>query len=86
MTISKAPTDFKIQVPSQEGTPESRPQPLEDASICTGTPWPNAGKMSENLFETRKDWLLPPNYIDDNTKGTTNITSPNPPHKGGTQN
>ena len=50
MTISKAPTDFKIQAPSQEGTPESRPPPLEDASIHTGTPWPNAGKMSGNLF------------------------------------
>ena len=33
------------------------------------------------LFESRKDWLLPPNYIDDNAKGTTNITSPKPPIK-----
>ena len=56
-TISKAPTDFKIQAPSQEGTPESRPLPLEDAPIHAGTPWPNAGKMSGNLFETRKDWI-----------------------------
>ena len=52
MTISKAPTDFKIQAPLQEGTPESRPPPLEDAPICTGTPWPDAGKMLGNLLET----------------------------------
>ena len=65
---------------AQEGTPGSRPLPLEDDLICTGTPWPEAGKMSGNLFETRKDWLLPPNYIDD-TKSTANITSPNPPIK-----
>ena len=75
-TISKAPTDFKIQTPSQEGTPGNRPTPLEDAPIHAGTPWPDAEKMLGNIFETRKDWLLPPNYIDDNTRGTTNITSP----------
>ena len=35
--------------------------------------------MSENLFEARKDWLLPPNYIDD--KSTANIISQKPPIK-----
>ena len=79
-TTSNAPTDFKIQVPSQEGTPESTPPALEDALICTRTPWPEAGKMLGNLFETRKDWLLPSNYIDD-TKSTANIISPKPPIK-----
>ena len=29
-----------------KSAPESRPPPLEDAPICTGTPWPKAGKMS----------------------------------------
>ena len=58
VTISKAQTDIKIQ--TQEETSESRLPPLEDAPICTGTPWPDAGKMLENLFEARKDWLLPP--------------------------
>ena len=38
-------------------------------------------EVSGNLFETRKDWLLPPNYIDDNTKNTANTTSPKPPIK-----
>ena len=78
MTISKVPTDIKIQ--AQEETPESRPLPLEYAPIHTGTQWPSAGKMSANLFEVRKDWLLPPNHIDD-TKSTANITSPKPPIK-----
>ena len=36
--VSKAPTDLENQTPSQEGTPENRPPPLEDAPICTGTP------------------------------------------------
>ena len=75
-TISKAPTDIKIQ--AQEETPESRPPPLEDAPIHAGTPWPNAGKMLGNLFEARIDWLLPPNYIDD-TKSTANTSIPKPP-------
>ena len=55
MTVSKAPTNLENQTPSQEGTPENRPPPLEDAPIHTGTPQPKAGKMSGNLFETRKD-------------------------------
>ena len=42
--------------------PESRPPPIEDAPIHAGTLWPKAGKMSGNLFETRKDWLIPPNH------------------------
>ena len=37
--------------------------------------------MSGNLFEERKDWLLPPNYLDNNTRGTTSVTSPKPPIK-----
>ena len=54
--------------------PENRPPSLEDAPICAGTPWPKAGKVSGNYFNTRKDWLLPPNYIEDNTKSTAKTT------------
>ena len=36
-TVSKAPTDLENQTPSQEGTPENKPPPLEDAPICAGT-------------------------------------------------
>ena len=66
---------------SIEETPDNRPPPLEDAPICKSTPWPEAGKISGNLFEERKDWLLPPNYLDTNAKGTTSVTSPKPPIK-----
>ena len=79
MTISKAPTDIKIQ--AQEETPENRPLSLEDAPICKSTPWPEKGKISGNLFEERKDWLLPPNYLDNNVRGTASVTSPKPPIK-----
>ena len=53
MTISKTPTNIKPQ--AQEGTPDNRPPPLEDAPVHESTPWPNAGKISGNLFEERKD-------------------------------
>ena len=72
VTVSKAST---------EGTPDNRPPPLEDDPICKSTPWPKAGKMSGNLFEERKDWLLPPNYLDNSAKGMTSVTSPKPPIK-----
>ena len=78
MTISKAPTNIKPQV--QEGISENRPPPLEDAPVHENTPWPSAGKISGNLFEERKDWLLPPNYLDNNdVKDMTSVTSPKPP-------
>ena len=37
--------------------------------------------MLGNLFEARKDWLLPPNYTDDDTKSAANATSTKPPIK-----
>ena len=77
-TISKASTNIKPQV--QEGT-DNRPLPLEDAPVCESTPWPNAGKISGNLFEERKGWLLPPNYLNNDNKDMTSITSPKPPIK-----
>ena len=33
--------------------------PLEHIPTRAGTPWPEAGSMSENLFESRKDWPIP---------------------------
>ena len=79
VTISKAPTNIKPQ--AQEGTSDNRPPPLEDAPVCKSTPWPNAGKISGNLFEERKDWLLPPNYLNNDNKDTTGVTSPKCPIK-----
>ena len=46
--------------PSSEGTPENNTPPLENAPVYTSTPEPKAGIMSGNLFELRKDWLIPP--------------------------
>ena len=42
------------------------PPPLEDipkAQVRQGTPWPNAGLASKNLFKTRKDWPIPPTPV-----------------------
>ena len=36
--------------------------------------------MSGNLFEDR-NWLLPPNYLNNDSKSATGIASPNPPIK-----
>ena len=82
VTISKAPTNIKPQV--QEGTSDSRPPSLEDVAVhAKALHGLNAGKISGNLFEERKDWLLPPNYLDNDNKDTTSVTSPNPPIKEG---
>ena len=78
-TISKAPTNIKPQ--AQAGTLDSRPPPLEDVPVHEGIPWPDAEKISGNLFEERKDQLLPPNYLNNDNKDTTGVTSPNPLHK-----
>ena len=40
--------------------------PLEDipsAPVRQGTPWLKASSASENLFETRKDWSIPPTPV-----------------------
>ena len=60
-TISKAPTNIKPQ--THEDASENRPPPLEDGPVHESTPWPSARKMSGNLFEERKDWLIPPSYL-----------------------
>ena len=52
--------------PQNEGHPSiqsSNPPLLEDipnAPVRQGTPWPSTGSASENLFDTRKDWPIPP--------------------------
>ena len=54
-TISKAQTNIK----PQEGIPDNRPPPLGDAPVPKNTPWPNAGKISGNLFEEMIGYFLP---------------------------
>ena len=50
-------------------------------SSCKSTPCSEAGNISGNLFKERKDWPLPPNYLDNNARDTTSVTSPKPPTK-----
>ena len=64
-----APVNLESQQPP---TSENNPPPLDDAPVCVGPPWPEAGKMSGNLFEIRKDWPIPP------TTNTATITATNP--------
>ena len=77
VTISKAPINVKPQADASE----NRPPPLEDAPVHESTPWPGTGKMSGSLFKKRKDWLLPPNYLNNGNKDTTSVASPKSPIK-----
>ena len=60
LTNPKPPVNSEGQKPSREGTPENNPTPLENIPVHTSIPWPEAGKMSGDLFELRKDWAFPP--------------------------
>ena len=64
VTVSKVPE-----------APENRPPHLEKAQVCKCTPWPGTGRMSGNLFEDR-NWLLPPNYLNNDCKNATSPKSP----------
>ena len=59
---NEAPTHppTTVSKTSTEGTLDNRPLPLEDAPICKGTPWPEAGKISGNLLKKEKTgYFLP---------------------------
>ena len=73
-TVSEAPAKPKTDFP------ESRPPSLENVPVCKSTPWPGTGRVSGNLFEER-NWLLPPNYLNNENKNPAGITSPRPPIK-----
>ena len=77
VTNSKAPINVKTQADASE----NRPLPLEDVPAHESTPWPGAVKMTGNLFEERKDWLLPPNHLNNGNKDTASVASPKPPIK-----
>ena len=72
VTIHKLATGQFAEVPCPTTRSISdNPPPLEDipsVPVRQGTPWPNAGLASENLFETRKDWPIP----------TTSVPTPTP--------
>ena len=61
--------------PPQGGSSaDNNPPPLEDTPTRAGTPWPRAGSVSENMFESRKDWPIPPTP----TSTPTIIVEPQP--------
>ena len=83
---TKAPVNTKNQE-TQAQTSHNNTPPLEDAPICAGTSWPKAGRMFGNLFEIRKDWLIPPNNnANDKNSDTAASTNPKPPIKLEPQN
>ena len=71
VTVSKAPVNVKPQT----DVAENRPPHLEKTPVYKSTPWSGAGRMSGNLFEDR-NWLLPPNYLNNNLKNATSPKSP----------
>ena len=68
---TKTPINTEIQR-TLTPTPENNLPPLEDVPAHASTPWPEAGRMSGNLFEIRKDWPIPP------TNDTFTATIPKP--------
>ena len=47
--------------PPQGGSPaDNNPPPLENIPARAGSPWPETRSTLENLFESRKDWPIPP--------------------------
>ena len=74
VTIQLPQENASVNPESQQPpTSENNPPPLEDAPVHVGIPWSEAGKMSGNLFEVRKDWPISP------ATSTTTATNPKPP-------
>ena len=55
----------KVPCPTTRSV-NGNPTPLEDipsVPVRQGTPWPNVGLASENLFKTKKDWPIFPTLV-----------------------
>ena len=67
VTIHKLPMGQFAEVPCPTNRSiNDNPPPLKDIPstlVREGTHWPNAGLASGNLFETRKDWPIPPTPV-----------------------
>ena len=50
---------FCKTLPQETSTGNDNPPPLKDIPARAGTPWPETGSASENLFESRSDWTIP---------------------------
>ena len=76
LTNPKAPVNSEGQKAlHQKVLQRATSLPIENIPVHTSTPWPEARKMSENLFELMKDWPIPP------TNNTLTATSSKPPIK-----
>ena len=87
VTLYKSATGQFAEDPGPTTKPlneNSNPPPPEDipsAPVRQGTPWPNAGSVSDKLFETRKDWLIPLTPVPtpaphENRRTTQNFSNP----------
>ena len=72
---SKTAVQPPVTVSKVPEAPENRPSPIENFQVCESSPWPGAGRMLGNLFEDR-NWLLPPNYLNNDCKNPTSPKSP----------
>ena len=66
MVYNLATGKFRKAPPTITQNEGSNPPPLKDipsAPVIQGASWPNAGSVSENVFETRKDWPIPPTPV-----------------------
>ena len=74
-SVAPKPNEMAMQPPGTVSkAPEYKPPPLEKVPVHKSTPWPGAGNMSGNLFEDR-NWLLPPNYLNNDCKKATSPKS-----------
>ena len=74
-SLARQPCNHLQLFPKYQKLHENRPPPIEKVQVCESTPWPGAGRMSGNLFEDR-NWLLPPNYLNNDCKNATSPKSP----------
>ena len=79
LSAAPKPSETAVQPPATVSkvpeAPENRLPPLEKVQVHENTPWPGTGRMLGNLFENR-NWLLPPNYLNNDHKKATSSKSP----------
>ena len=75
VTVYNLATRKYSEIPYSTGRPQNKGNPsvhnsshppLEDipkALVREAIPWPSTGSGPENLFEARKDWLIPPTPV-----------------------
>ena len=95
--VYKLATGQFVEVPYPTARPQNKGHPstqnsnppllvdIPSAQVRQGTPLPNTGSASENLFETKKDWLIPPTPVPTcphHQNRSTALGSSDPPYNG----